>query len=482
MRGLSKNRHAYRPSVNEAALEERVVLSGLTNVRIAVPRDAGLGTPLYALVLRQQVVGSAAQTALVRAAAAHHGTLTARQVRAILLRENRAAAIRLRLAIQNAALQARASSSSPAVQHANFNAMASGAINATALQLSSQASLLPGASARLIPSIQAALLAPTRASLLSRINAVSQSNQFTSPNFALQATIARQVSAAFATTNAQLTTFLNTPAATRTVTSSASQSASLQASMANQSLAEIRNVLSALAQSLPTVANSTLFANGATTTTASSQAAFQAQLNRALQVAAMQIASGVSMFPGASSSVIPQLQATLFGTGTSNTSSMLSGLQNAATTNSNASTMTTAANNVITTGLQNLLTPVARFFGITPQQNELLVTGNLPSIFGPPFGDFAFGFNTGFGSGFPGFGVAPTSFNVNFDSGFFGTVNAANTTFGLTPPNFVGLVPGTATGGFGPETGIIFGSGGTIGTSGLGGIGAGATGFPIPQF
>jgi hypothetical protein len=290
------------------------------------------------------------------------------------------------------------------------------------------------------------------------------------------------VSAALGATSAQLTSFFNTAAATQTSTSAAGQSTSLQTSMADQTLTQLRNILSALAQSLPTVANGTLFANGATTTTASSQAAFQTQLNRAVQVAAMQIASELSLFPGASSSVIPQVQAILAGTGTTNTSSVLTGLQTAAATSTNSSSLTTAANNVITTGLQNLLTPVARFFGITPQQNELLVTGNLPSIFGPPFGDFAFGFNTGFGSGFPGFGVAPTSFNVNFDSGFFGTINAANTTFGLTSPNFTGLLPGTATGGFGPNTGILFGASGNIGTSGLGGIGTGGTGFPIPPF
>ena len=45
----------------------------------------------------------------------------------------------------------------------DFDAEVSGAVNATALRLSSQASLLPNAAARLVPAIQNTLLGSARA-------------------------------------------------------------------------------------------------------------------------------------------------------------------------------------------------------------------------------------------------------------------------------------------------------------------------------
>ena len=66
------------------------------------------------------------------------------------------------------------------------------------------------------------------------------------------------------------------------------------------------------------------------------------------------------------------------------------------------------------------------------------------SVFAPTFTNSnAFsGFNSGFGSGFPGFGTAPTSgFNSNFGNGFNNTINPGTTTFGFAAPSIL-LTPG----------------------------------------
>lgn len=112
-----------------------------------------------------------------------------------------------------------------------------------------------------------------------------------------------------------------------------------------------------------------------------------------------------------------------------------------------------------------------------------------PSVFGSQLTGSSF--NNGFastGTGFPGFGTAPTGFNNDFGTGFNNLITSVNGLAGLRLPSFTGI--GTVT-GIGTETiGTGMGTGSEIGTgvgvtdptTGLGGVidptlGAGGTGL-----
>jgi hypothetical protein len=97
-----------------------------------------------------------------------------------------------------------------AQQLANLNASVQGALDATALRLSSQAGLLPASNARLVPAIQNSILGSGRSSLASRISAVVLSPGMTSSAARLQSAIAQQISSLPGQIGAQFNRFFNT--------------------------------------------------------------------------------------------------------------------------------------------------------------------------------------------------------------------------------------------------------------------------------
>jgi len=189
--------------------------------------------------------------------------------------------------------------------------------------------------------------------------------------------------------------------------------------------------------------------------------AFQQQFSNALGTAAFQLGSVLSLFPNAQTTLGSQLQSSVFGTGINPVTgqpnnSFMNGLTGLLTFDSGTAPPTfngfnTGFQNAFTTAFQNFSTPLNTFFGVTPTTGPggafQLPTGffqnnaTFPSVFGSQFNTPLFnnGFNNGFvttGSGFPGFGTAPTGFNTAFGTGFNNFVGTLNQQFGLTQPSF----------------------------------------------
>jgi hypothetical protein len=457
MRSKRKDRNTFRPSVVEASLEDRLVLSSNP---IVFNNGMSLAFRLSPAV---RVAARPAQVSVAQAGVQNTSTLTVRQLRRAFLQQSRAAATALRQMIKDQATQLFANGTPTPQQLADFNAMVNGAIDATAFQLSSQAALLPGSNRRLVPAIQNALLGDRRNSLLNRVQAITQSSRTTRSAAALQAALGRQLNTSLLGVNNQLNGFFATTNLNRLSVDQNGQRIPLQQFLGGQVINQFGNTLGALSQSFPTVANSVLFPNGATTATADAQAALANQTRQALGIAAFQLGSNLALFPDAATTVGPQLQSALFGTG-AGAHSLFSSLQGLPTTSTG---FNTAASTAFTNGFQGLVSPLSSFFGLPSQQTFSLPTSNITGIFGPSFTGNSFfnGFNNGFGSGFIGFGQSPTGFNSNFGTGFNNLVGNAVSNFGFTLPTL-----GTGTGGVGTGTGI-----GGIGT-GVGGVGTGVGG------
>jgi hypothetical protein len=418
------------------------------------------------------------QAAAVRTTATSriNNQIAARQFHTAYATQFRAAQTGLQQALSAQVAQLYANGQPTAQQLADFNAFASGAIDATAFRLASQYALLPGSSRALVPGIQNALLSSQRNSLLSQIQALTNSSRFTGSQTALQNAINRQLNATFNTSHAQLANFFNTTNFNRLSVDQNGQPIPLQQYLGNQVINQFSNTLGSFAQSFPNVANSVLFPNGATTATTAAQQAFANQVNQALGTAAFQLGNNLALFPNAST-LTPQLQSALFATGT-NSNSLLAALQGLPTTNTG---FNTAATTAFTNNFSGLISPLNSFFGLTGQPTATLPTGPFTNVFGSSFtGNNVFnGFNGGFGSGFLGFGTAPTGFNTNFGNGFFGMIGTGNTGLGFTVPGFGNGSFGTGTLGTGGLTTFPGGTGGQTtfpgGTGGLitfpGGIG-----------
>jgi hypothetical protein len=108
--------------------------------------------------------------------AEHH--LTVRKLRAAYAKQVRTATRDLKAAIRADIAQLNASGTAPTAQQmADFQASVAGALDATALRLSTQASLLPNSAAQLVPAIQNGILGSSSTSLASRLTALMNSGQ-----------------------------------------------------------------------------------------------------------------------------------------------------------------------------------------------------------------------------------------------------------------------------------------------------------------
>ncbi len=436
MNNRKRNRTAFHPSVAEANLENRVVLS----VGGAVPpRPAPAPPPVYSSVVIPRPTNLQA---------ARNNLAAARALRADYTRQVDLAALDLRNAVASQVSQLYANGSKPTAQQlANFNSSVQGTIDAAALQLSSQAALLPGSMTRLVPSIQSSLLGSGARSLANVLTTAVQSSRNTASEQALQSVIGRAINAVPNQLSPAFNSFFNTTNLSQASVNSRGQSIPLTQFMGQQVASQLANTLGTLAQNFPTVANSVLFPNN--TTTSPTQQLFDqfgVQARNALSTVALQVGSELSMFPG-SSSVLSSIEPMLLG---SSSSSLLFGLQNLPFGTAN---LGTAVTNVFNGSFNNFLGGINTFFGVpssgtntsvgtsassgTGVTNNLSNLATLPitgltSLFSPALGGTSFnsGFNNGFAAagattpGFVGFGVAPTSFDTNFGTGFSNAVSS----------------------------------------------------------
>jgi hypothetical protein len=385
-----KNMFAYRPVVSEARLESR-------------------------LVLNTHVPTVAAQVAAHSAAA--QNALAARQLRAAFQAQVRAAQVNLQNLTQMEMRQIFTNGGPTQQQLVDFHAFVAGAVDATAFRLSSQAALLPG-SANLVARIQRTLLDQTANGVINRLTAVGLTGTSLS-NAALQNAITRGVNPAIAQTNAALNGFFNTTNLARLSVDQNGFPIPLSQFMGQQVVTQLANSLGNIAFGFPTVANSVLFPNGATTATTAAQTAFLNQAGQALATAGFQLGNNLVLLPQAFISSFPQVQSAFAGP----TSSLFSAIQNlpASSTTFNTAAMTAFHNN-----FQTLVSPLSTALALSPQFNPVFAATQNPSIFTSASATFGNGFNTGFGTGFPGFGVMPTSINGNLVSGFNIIVNSGN--------------------------------------------------------
>ena len=504
MSNAKKKRVSFRPSVTETRLEQRLVLSSGTGVTaVANPAVVQvIPSPVYAeLDLTPPPAAPPVSAAVARARAAHK--LTIRQLRADYTKQVRAAARDLRSAIKADIAQLYAGGATPTAQQlADFKAGAAGAVNATALRLSTQASLLPN-STRLVSAVQNEVLGSGAGSLASRLVSLAQSGKLSGSTAASSRALARTFNTASQQTISQINHYFNTTPVNRLSVNSSGQRIPLEQYLGGQLLNQVGNTLGSLAQSFPNVANAMLFPNGTTgTPTQAAMNAFTTQYDNALATAAYQLGSGLSLFPG-SSSLVSQIQPILFGATNAGTGTALTSTTNpslaAALNNLQYGTVgfNTALSNAFGNAFQGLASPLGSFFGMTGPSNMVLPTSGFTSLFGSPFTGSSFfnGFNSGFATGttpgFIGFGVAPTGFNTNFGTGFNGSVSTFNQNLGFALSN---PVTGTSTGigisQSNPVTGTSTGTGisqsnlvtGTSTGTGVGqtnpvtGVGTGTTG------
>jgi hypothetical protein len=409
MTNFTKKRTAFRPSVVDSKLEDRLVLSGASAAVSVAPVAAPPPVPSSVLISRPAAWKSVVQ---LRAAYKHQAQLETLDLRNIVGGEVE---------------QLYASGAVPTSQQLiDLNATVQGTIDAAALQLSSQASLLPGSGGRLVPAIQNTLLG----SLAGRLGSDFQSGGDTVTGVRLQSVMARQIMASDSTLNARFDTFFATTNVKALAVNSGGQRIPIAQFMGTQVVSQLSNSLGSLAQSFPNVANAMLFPAGSTVTpTQAVTALFGQQATAALATAAFQLSSSLSMFSGFSP-LVSRLQPMLVGS-ESGVDSLASTLENLPLGDSGLST---AVLDDVTSGFSKIIAPVDSFLGLQSQSNLTLPTTGFTSPFGSQFttSSFANGFNNGFASGtstgFVGFGAAPTGFNSSFDTGFNSTINGYFTT------------------------------------------------------
>jgi hypothetical protein len=458
-----KKRITYVPSVTESRLEERLTLSSASATPLPAP------PPVYSNVLVQKF--------------GH--PLTLRQLRAdykIQVREVRA---ELREMVKADIKQLYANGSQPTAQQvSNYTATVDGSLDAMALRLSAQDSLLPDSSIRLVPAIQNELLGSGSTSLASRLTSLVQSPTSNQSARTLEVMATRQINQVSQQNLAQVSNFFNTTPvaslaaqAVNSAANSANSSGQTAASGAGLATAsglssileqffgdqiesQVANTLGSLAETFPSVADAALFPNAITgtgttgtgTTSTVDQNllnAFTSQADTALGTAAFEIGSALQLFPGFMN-VTSQLEQMLFnsasGSGSTTNNNSAVTANNLASELENLDFGSPAFNSAVAsafgTTYQNVLSAIAPFFGTQTQSTAstlTLPTTGLTNPFGTQFtlASFDDGFNNGFltgttGDGFVGFGQAPTDFNTAFSTAFNNVVADANTSTGFT--------------------------------------------------
>jgi len=486
-----KNRLAFRPGLLEVSLEDRVVLSSVTPFQTAPSAALSGGVSVNpSITISPNLVPTSTSSSVT--AQSSVANITTRQIQAAFRQQALLTQIQLRQFVANElrtlsgnATNLTANGRLSPAGRAQFNAAVAGAVNAAALRLSTQASLLPGSATRLVPSIQAALLGRGSTSLTNRLtNLVNSGRLSATQSTQLMTALNRQINSAFASNAGQLNRFFRTTPLNRlSVDATTGQRIPLSQFLANSAVSQINNTFGTLANSVSPLARTALF-NTTGALNSAAVAPFQQQFANALSTAGFMTNNVLSLFPNAISTLAPQIQSNLFATGIDNLTGLpftsfqngLSGIftpTGVTTSPLSSSTFNTAFQNAFTPAFQGLTTPINSFFGVTPTTGTggsfQLPTGffqngaSFPSAFLPQFMGSTFnnGFNNGFnttGTGFFGFGTAPTGFNTGFGTGFNSFIGNANQLFGLTGPTTISTGTGTVTGGGTTGTG----TGGTV--------------------
>jgi hypothetical protein len=413
-----KDCNAFRPSLGDSPLEDRLVLNAAATVAVQALTVPITPPPAPAPVSPAMAVA---------------------QVHRALRQQARSLATDVRTAINDRVTALYANGKPTTQQIADFNAEVMGIANAAALRLSGQAALLPASSSRLIPGIQNALLGSGSNSLISRIQSLATSTLTGASASTLQAAVTRQVNATLQVANARFGNYFTTTSLNRLSVDQSGNRIPLRQFMGNQLLGQVGNMLGVFAQNFPTVSTAALFPNGTTdvnglpiTASQAALSAFNLQASNALQTAAFQLGNGLSIFSGASRAA-SQLQPILFGSGVGSTS-LASSLQNF---QFGSTGFNSAVSNAFNSSFQSIGGVLNPFLGLQAQSIMTLPTSGFTSLFGSNFtgSNFASGFNNGFvaspSSGFIGFGQAPAAFNSNFGTSFNTLASGLNANFGF---------------------------------------------------
>lgn len=448
MTSQRKNRNAFRPTLGDIALEDRVVLSQTS-------------------VMRGQIAAAAQST--------NNGDLTARQLINAYAVENRDAYSALHQAITQQVAALYANGRPTAQQLSDFRDSVAGQINAVTLRVASQEALLPNSAKRLVPNLENSLLGQ-RNSVLSRIQNITSSNRMTRTAGTLQNALTREVTTAFMNNRNQLGNFLNNTNFARASVDQNGNRIPLQQFMAQQIANQFGGTLNGLSQGFTNVANTSLFANGVTNPTPEAIQAFQSQFGQGVNLAAFQLANNLNLLrgTGVTSSLIPSIQSSLFGTsgtgnGTSGFNGLLSAVQNLPFNNGMGMDFTNGVQNAFNNTFTGVINPLNTAFNLPALTTTTPTLPSFSNPFSPTFtnSNFFQGFNSGYGSGFPGFGTQTTVGPNNFGQNFNNFVTTANSGFGFTTPTFAS---GTGT-GLGGGNGFGGGGGSGLGTGFGGGTG-----------
>ncbi len=480
MRSNKRVKLAYRPSMIDSTLETRVVLSGSTIVAGESPAVLELKpSAIYAeLGLTPPPAAPPISPALARELASHK--LPVQMVRKAFQQQVHVATQDLRTAIQSQISQLYANGNTPTAQQlTDFQASIAGALNATALRLSTQASLLPR-STNLVTKIQNSILGTGANSLSTRLTTLAESGKLSGTTGVSSTALSNLFNSATRQGVSSVNTYFQATPVNGLSVNTSGQHIPLEQYMGSQLLNQVGNTLGMLAQAYPSVANAMLFPNGATGTPSQSAiSAFNTAYNNAVGTAAFQLGSGLSLFP-LSSGVISQLVPLIYGSGStgatgttgttgttgitgtaaSNLSTSLASIPgllqslmlggSAGTIGTTGTTGTTGMTG--TTGLtgttgtsigsltgtnstsalqaaisqafggvySSLASPLSTYFGVTTPSTLTLPTSGFNSLFASPYINSSYynGFNNGFSSGTtPGF-IGFGSAPTTFNSSF----------------------------------------------------------------
>ena len=207
-------------------------------------------------------------------------------------------------------------------------------------------------------------------------------------------------------------------------------SESLSQFVGDRIIGQLANNLGNMALAFPSVANSVLFANGATTASTAAAQQLTQMTASALGLTAFTLGNELQLLPGGTT-LIPALQNAIFGTvngitgttsgtttgttGTSSTTStsLFNALQALPTT---STAFASAFPGVFSTALTNVTSILSPFVGTFPTPTFALNTNPVTGALSPTFtaNTFKSGFLGGFGTGATGFGVAPAAANTDF--------------------------------------------------------------------
>lgn len=432
MSHAKRTRRGFRPEVAGATLEERNLLAASSLQQVLLGQGVTAYYSQQPLTVSQYPYAQLGVGGQVSAAQTNQSQRAQElQFRRAYLQELRNGLNNLRDTIRVQTAQLYLSGRPTPAQLTAYRDYVSGAVDALALRLSSQLALLPN-SEQLVANVQNQLLGPLGNGLSTGLLNQTYNGRLTSSFNYLDRSLGQQLTRTTNDLSRQLNTyFARNSLARNSIDPTTGQAIPIQQYLGNRLINQLGNTLGTLQQNFGNVANPLVFPNGATVADPTGLQQFNLLTQNALNTAAFQVGSALSVFPNAST-ITPQLLNTFFVSPTGEPG-VLRNLQNLPTT---VDQFGPAANAAFTNGFSGLTTPLAGFFGLPASSTfNLPAPGSeIPGVFGPSFSspNFNSGFNSGFGlGGFPGFGLAPSGFNTGFSSGFNGLIGAANPALGF---------------------------------------------------